>query len=388
MKQVLYTPQGLWKFYHDEQKGICFFAPRSTTPMLLFENGCSDFDTACDEKGNLFLISQDDKNNIYLFYYDRKKWNRQCILESKSVVPYDKNFRLFCTNGWVHALYNIRHDAQYLLVHHMLNENTKPEVIESRSYPFCYNVCQDSKQNLHVFYEKSGLMQKTFFWQNKSWCEPTLLTEISGDLISVQSIFDADDTLHLVYSKRNKTEYAVCYLNNQKSETILSGLENAPEPIILQHNEYHILFRMAGRLLQSSCLHPEDGFMKPQYYFPGSFNPHSLFRIKTCTSLQRHHIFANTIYGTEIRPDRFDATLIGDALNSIEFSLPDKPTEQPTELAQYMQEVSDFSEDDIEEPDVVEEPEEIPPNDSLYEKIEAMDARVAALEAQFKRADS
>ncbi|MBQ2966766.1 MAG: hypothetical protein IJE10_01430 [Clostridia bacterium] len=385
MKQVLYTPQGLWKFYHDEKKGICFYAPKSTTPMLLFEKGCADFDTACDEKGNLFLISQDDKNNLYLFYYDKKRWNRQCILESKSVVPYDKNFRLFCTNGWVHAFYNIRHEAQYLLVHHMLNENTKPEVIESRSYPFCYAVTQDSKQNIHVFYEKSGLMQKTFFWQNKAWVEPKLLTEINGDLISLQGIFDENDAMHLVYSRRNKQEYSVCYLSERGTQTLLSGLENAPEPIILQFKEYHILFRMAGRLLQSSAIRPEEGFLKPQYYFPGSFNPHSLFRIKTSQTLRRHHIFVDTIYGTEARPDRFDATLIGEALNAIDFALPEKPVEQESDLTQYMQEVSDFQKEEQKETVYDSPAPEVTPLDS---KLDAFEARISALENQFKKADS
>ncbi len=374
MKQVLYTPQGVWKFYHDAQKGICYYAPASSTPSILFEKGANDFDAACDESGNLFVICQDDKNNIHLFYYDRSKWTGRCVLESKSVVPYDKNFRMFCTNGWAHAFYTVRHDGNFLLVHHFLNENPKPEVIESRNFPFCYTAIEDSKQNIHIFYEKNGLQQKTFFWQNKNWTDAKMLTEISGDLLSVQGIFDEDDLWHLVYCKRNKQEHAVCYLNEKDSQTVLSGITGNPLPVILKDDTYHILFRNAGRLLQSSTMHPENQFPAPKFFYPGSFSPHSLFRIKSATPMARLHIFANTVYGLETRPDKFVPTVIGEALKKADFSLPEKVAEKPDDIELYKQEVSDFT------PTTTEKNSDA----LLVQKIAELETRLAKLESQYK----
>ena len=374
MKQVLYTPQGIWKFYHDSQKGICYYGPGNTTPNLLYEKGSSDFDTACDEKGNLFLICQDDKNNIHLFCHDRMKWTGQCVMESKSVVPYDKDFRLFCTNEWVHAFYTIRHDGKFLLAHHFLNENPKPEIIETREYPLCYTAIEDSKQNIHLFYEKNGLQQKTFYWQNKSWSDALMLTEISGDLIALQGVFDEDDRLHLVYCKRNKQEYAVCYINQKETTTIASGLKNNPTPIILKEDAYHILFRNAGRLLQCSTLHPENRFPAPQFFYPGSFSAHSLFRVKSSTPLARQRIFANTLYGLESRPDKFEPTVIGDKIKKLDFTLPEKITEKPDDIELYKQEVSDFTPQTSQNNSI-----------DVFQKLAELESRISTLENQTKQ---
>ncbi len=376
MKNIVYTQKGMWKFYHDEKLGLCFYEPGGTTPMILFDKGGADFDADCDESGCIYLMCQDDKNNLYLFYYDRQKWNKQCILESKSVVPYDKNFRIINVNGWINTFYAIRHAEKYLLIHHILNNEGKPQVIETFDAPFVYSALSDSKGNLYIIYEKGDIGYKEYVWQNKEWSSFVRMAKLPAPLCGVQAIADRKDELNLVCTCRKKQEYSVYFVTDSVLHEIVSGARQNPQPAVLYKNEYYVLFQLGGRLLQCTAENTENGFTKPTYYFPGSFSPHSLFKLSSTVSLSQKGVFASVVYGTELRRDRFDAAIIGDIISEIDFSLPAAPTEQKPEIEEYISRVAEF------DPEIVCLKDKTDPKD---EEIRRLKERIAELEQYIKK---
>ncbi len=382
MKNIVYTQKGMWKFYHDEKLGLCFYEPGCTTPMILYDKAAPDFDADCDEKGCIYVICQDDKNNIYLLYFDRKKWNRQCILESKSVVPYEKNFTLISLNGWINVFYTIRHAGQYLLIHHILNNQGEPQVIETSEHQIIYSIASDSKNNIYCVYEKNGIGFQLYSWQKKEWQSFKTLSALTGELYSLQTITDNRDALQIVCCTRVKQDYRVYYINAAGVQEILSGISVNPEPTIFYCSEYYILFHLGGRLLQTTSKNPEEGFTKPTYYFPGSFSPHRLFKISSVKNLRQKGIFAKYIYGSELRGDRFEAAIIGDLIHEIDFSLPTQITEKSNEIEEYIHEIAGFENEVAQLEERKNESEDI---SLLAERMEALEKRVYQLEQDNKK---
>ncbi len=190
MKHIVYTKSGMWKFYYDAHLGICFYEPNQLTPMILFDKGLDDFSVICNEKSEIFLLCQDDKNSIWLFIYDRRKWTRRCIFESKTIMPYRKSFQLICVNDWILAFYTIKHQEKYMLVHHILNNEENPEIIEQSDEPIIFTVTKDLSQNVHCLYLKDNLVEKIFTWSSKSWGCLLPVAEISGELFKISAIRD------------------------------------------------------------------------------------------------------------------------------------------------------------------------------------------------------
>ena len=62
-----------------------------------------------------------------------------------------------------------QHAEKYLLIHHILNNEGKPQVIETFDAPFVYSALSDSKGNLYIIYEKGDIGYKEYVWQNKEW---------------------------------------------------------------------------------------------------------------------------------------------------------------------------------------------------------------------------
>lgn len=342
MKHIVYTKTGMWKFYYDAHLGICFYEPQQLTPMILFDKGLDDFSVICNGKSEIFLLCQDDKNSIWLFVFDRKKWTRRCIFESKTIMPYPKSFQLICINDWISAFYTIKHQNKHMLVHHILNAEENPDIIEQSDSPIIFTVTKDLNQNIHCLYLKDNLVEKVFTWSSKSWGCSSPFAEISGDILNISAITDSDNELHFTYSARYKNDYSVCYGNKSGIQELIFGVSVNPKPVIFYDKEFYILFRMGGRLLKTSSGSPDNGFFKPSYYFPGSFSNHDIFRVSTPIPLSEFGIYVNEIYGTELRPDRFEAAIIGNTLNEIDFKLPTSPKEQPFDIEKFVDNSAPF----------------------------------------------
>lgn len=342
MKNIILTKQGLWKFYHDKNLGICFYGPKNKTPMILFEKGAKDFDAACDSNGNIYLLCQDDSNNIYLFFFDRTSWRRQCILECKSKVPYDKNFSIVVNNGWVNSFYTVKHSEKTLLIHHILNNDSQPKVIESSDTPILYTITTDINDNIYCIYQKESIGFQVYKWKEKCWQGFSPVQKIKGEICSVSAICDVNSVLHIVCSSREKNEFSVYYITRNGTEKIADGFSSNPFPSILCFDKYYILFKGNGRLMQCVAEDTEYGFGRPSYYFPGSFCTNSLFKFCCQQDLKNKKIFAEKIYGNEPRLNSFEASIIQDELDSIDFSIPLAPKEAVPEIESYIEIANPF----------------------------------------------
>jgi len=336
MKNIICTKQGMWKFYHDSNLGICFYGPRNDTPLILFDKGAKDFDVTCDDKGCIYLLCQDDKNNIYMFYYDRTSWRRRCILESKSAVPYDKNFSLIVKNGWINAFYTICHSDRTLLIHHILNSDNQPKVIETSEKPITYTITSDLNDNIYCIYQKDSIGFQVFKWNTKTWQNFSPIHTLPGDLSSVCAVCDRGTGLHIACCMRVRNEHAVYYVSRNGAEKIADGFTRNPEPVILSADKFYILLKTDGRLVQCVAENPDEGFSRPSYYFPGSFSTHSVFKLSSSADLRVHNVFAETVYGTEPHPRAFEAAIIQDALDKIDYSLPSMPAVKAPDIETFV----------------------------------------------------
>ena len=87
----------------------------------IFETPFSDFDVCADDKGNEFILCQDKENGIYLITVSGADINSKCILQSRVTEGYEKYFNAEYVNGWINAVYSIRHDDKILVIHHIIN---------------------------------------------------------------------------------------------------------------------------------------------------------------------------------------------------------------------------------------------------------------------------
>ena len=336
MKKILYDHSGAWKFYHDKNQGILFTEPKQRQPMVLFDKGKKDFDVCCDENGNITLICQDEKNGIYIFYYNRKSWNKQCILESKNDVSYPKNFRLENVNGWMNCFYVLKHNGKSLLIHHILNNEKEPEVLDSltcEELPFF--VTQDSKNNLYCFYDKSGVGYRRYVWSEKRWEPFRVMHQLDREVVSVSGMIDLEDRIHLVVCAGEEKKYSVCYLNKQGVQEIISdGFQNL-EPVILWDGQLHILFDFGGRILQSVSIDGGESFLKAKYFFPGSFARQEKAKIVSARPFAPLEIVVNETYGYETPTGTFEIAIVGEKLKKLMFTTLSKPTEVAPEIESY-----------------------------------------------------
>lgn len=346
MKNIISTKQGMWKFYHDKNLGICFYGPKDDTPMILFEKGAPDFDAVCDNEGCIYLLCQDDKNNIYLYYYDKISWRKQCILEARSAVPYDKNFTLLVTNGLVNAFYTIRHAKRTLLIHHILDGEKEPTVIETSPSPITYTVSSDGSNNIYCIYQKESIGFQMFNWGIKEWQNFSTLAVLPGELRFISAICDLSDRLHITCSLRERSDYKVYYISKNGVQEISDGFTRNPEPVILCTDQFYILLKTNGRLLQCTAKEPEQGFLKPTYYFPGSFCTHSLFKLSCSADLRLNKIFTGTVYGTEPRLNYFEAAIIQENLDRIDFSPVSVPTLKIPDIETFVENAEPFNSTD------------------------------------------
>ena len=310
MKKIVYAKNGMWKFYYDLKLGICYYEPKAFTPMILFEKGMEDFDVTCTPDGDIYLMCQDDTGNLYLFRHSLHKWSKQCIFESKSVIPYNKKFTLLYANEGMNAFYTIKHGKSELLIHHLLGEENEPFVLDSCDKPIIYCVTKDNYGNIYCLYQKEEIGYKMYNSSSGLWQNFVSLHKIDNDILSIDAIVGKDGILHGVLSFRERTTYNVCYFDSVNFYEILSDIQSNPEPAIFQYDKYYILFKLGGRLIQSFSENTSKGFTKPSYYFPGSFSPNYLFKLCSSTELSDSGIIANNLYGTEIRPDKFEPAII------------------------------------------------------------------------------
>lgn len=159
-----------WQFFYEPGRGIC--QKRGThIPQILYPDGTPDFDVACDELGQIHLITSNRAHDLVYFIHDRRNWQQFVILRSRGkAIP--GNFRLIPVGRWQNLFYSLTLEDRTLLIHHILDSPSEPQVLEQIQEPF---ICAASAQEtLCVFYRlyNGGLYAREYRWNQKEWDAP------------------------------------------------------------------------------------------------------------------------------------------------------------------------------------------------------------------------
>lgn len=248
----------------------------------IFETPFGDFDVCADDRGNIFVLCQDKENGIHLITISGKDVNEKCLLRSKITEGYEKHFNAEYVNGWINALYTIKHDGKNLIIHHTVNSDTSPFVLDSLENETKLFLFKDAQDNLYAVYKNEKIGYRKFEWKSKKWGEFTALCQAEGELLFADGDFTSEP--EFVFSLKDGNNVSV-YCGE---EEIISGIREEVMPVIINYRrELIVLFEYQGRILQS--IKKENGeFSRPKYAYFGSLTKYELlvnlfdtYKIKT-----------------------------------------------------------------------------------------------------------
>lgn len=248
----------------------------------IFETPFSDFDVCADDKGNIFILCQNNENGIYLITISGKDVSERCLLQSKVTEGYEKHFNSEYVNGWINALYSIKHDGKNLIIHHTINSDVSPFVLDSLENETKLFLFKDAQDNLYAVYKNEAVGYRKYEWKSKSWGEFTVLCQAEGELLFADGDFTTEP--EFVFSLKDGNNVSVCC----GDKNIISGINEKAMPVIINYRrELTVLFEYQGRILQS--VKKENGeFSRPKYAYFGSLSKYELlinladtYKIKT-----------------------------------------------------------------------------------------------------------
>ena len=233
----------------------------------IFETNFADFGVRADDKGNCYILCQNNKSAIYLISISGESVNKKCLLESKNETGYEKSFCIEYVNRWINGVYVIKHEEKYLLIHHIVNSDITPFVVDSFDEETKVFLFKDYEDNLYVLYNNEKTGYKKYDWKSKKWSSFTTLCEEKGRLIFA----DGDFTSSPVFAFSLKDENGVFVFCEEK---IISSLPEEVKPVVVNYRrELTILFEYQGRILKSV---KEEKFSRPKYAYFGTLSKYEL----------------------------------------------------------------------------------------------------------------
>ena len=252
----------------------------------IFETPFSDFDVCADDKGNEFIICQDKENGIYLITISGADVSSRCLLQSRITEGYEKFFNAEYVNGWINAIYSIKHEDKILLIHHIINSDIKPFVLDSLEEQTRVFMFKDYEDNLYAFYKNGQVGYKKYDWKSKVWSQFTAVCEAEGQLLFASGDFTKEP--QFAFSVKKGKEILVYCMD----KVLISGIREEVEPIVINYRrELTVLFEYQGRILKSVNV-SGDSFTRPKYAYFGSVSRYELitsisdtYKTKTYASL-------------------------------------------------------------------------------------------------------
>ena len=234
----------------------------------IFETAFNDFDVCADDKGNLFTVCQNDSNGIFLISINGESISRKCLLESKTEEGYNKSFCCEYVNGWINAVYVIKHEDRYLLIHHIINSEINPFVVDTFDDDTKLFLFKDYDDNLYVVYNKEETGFKKYEWKTKKWSSFEKICD--GKLLFASADFSEKERF-VVSVKEEKGTTVFC------GEKIISDLPEEVMPVVVCYGrETAVLFEYQGRILKSV---KEEIFSRPKYAYFGTIAKYELVTI-------------------------------------------------------------------------------------------------------------
>ncbi len=265
----------------------------------IFETAYDDFDVCADDKGNCFIVCQNNSNGIYLLSLSGEKVNEKCLLESRREDGYEKSFCCEYVNGWINAVYVIKHEDRYLLIHHIINSEINPFVVDTFDLDSKLFLFKDYDDNLYVIYNKEEIGFKKYDWKSKKWSG---FKEIcNGRLMFADGDFSMEENF-VVSAKEDKGTTVYC------GEEIISDLPEEVKPVVVCYRrETAVLFEYQGRILKSV---KEERFSRPKYAYFGSLARYELvtiisdtYKTKTYASLTPRGIYRPLVMSEPIKKE-------------------------------------------------------------------------------------
>lgn len=237
----------------------------------IFDTSFDDFDVCGDEKGNLYILCQDNNNSIHMITISGDKISIRCILNSKINDGYNKYFNIEYINGWLNAVYSIKHDDKYLIIHHIINSDINPVVIDTIDKSSKIFLFRDNDDNLYAIYKNLNIGYKKYNWKSKNWDAFSVLTDKEGELYFADAFLT--DSFETVLSINKDSDFSIICNN----ETIIDNIKDSLCPVIVNtKNETNVLFEYQGRILKSTKRDTDSNFSKAKYAYFGSLSRYTL----------------------------------------------------------------------------------------------------------------
>lgn len=285
----------------------------------IFETAFADFGVCADDKGNLYILCQNNKNAIYLISVSGESVSNKCLLESKNESGYEKSFCAEFVNGWINGVYVIKHEEKYLLIHHIVNSDINPFVVDSLDEKTKVFLFKDYEDNLYVLYNNERIGYKKYDWKSKKWSSFNELCQEKGELIFADGDFSAEPVFVLSL-KDEKGAFVYC------GEKIISPLPEKVMPVVVNYRrELTVLFEYQGRILKSV---KEESFSKPKYAYFGTLSKYEL----VCNI---EDSFKKTMYSTLTPRGTYRPLILNEAVQKEEIKEPEPMKEEISEAKKY-----------------------------------------------------
>ena len=286
----------------------------------IFETPFDDFDVCADDKGNVFVLCQNGENSIYLISVSGEDVTQKCLLQSRVTEGYEKFFNCEYVNGWINALYSIKHEEKTLLVHHIINSDIKPFVLDSLEEGSKVFLFKDFQDNLYAVYKNGKIGYKKYDWKSKEWGSFEIICQEEGKLLFVSADFTKEPVFAISVKKE---KYVSVYC---QSECILSGVTQEIKPVVVNYKrELSVLFEYQGRILKSV---KETQFTRPKYAYFGTVAKYELI-----TNLADTYKFKT--YGTLTQRGVYRTLLMSEIPQKEEISEPEPMPEEKSAEKKY-----------------------------------------------------
>ena len=268
MKSVVYNSYGVWRIYRSQGQ-LKMYSPIVCEETDLIETDYG-YSVCSDDRDNIYIICQDNCGDIYFITVNGEKTDKKCMLESKIKEGYEKNFSLIYVNGWINAVYMLKHENKNIIIHHILNSENRPEIIETVDSYSPVFVCR-REDNLFAFYKKEkGIVFKTYKWSEKKWTEPETICGEEDKILFINA--HVGDKINVVYCSEKKKRYNAVYAAKGYKYELIKNSASVVKPVICEHkNVMHVIFEYGGRILESTGEENDKILSKPRYSYYGTF---------------------------------------------------------------------------------------------------------------------
>ncbi|SHH00296.1 hypothetical protein [Tepidibacter thalassicus] len=165
------------------------------------------YDVDLDEKGNIYLVCVNDKNEIWYFINSNNNWKKTILVKSYYKHDYIDCVNIFTVNNKVHIFYSIvniqntKYIGHYYFNGYKWIKNSLYSLKNIKSYFIDYSINGD------VFFlfnknDNNGLYLSVFSDYHKKWKDEIKLNIQNIDIIKF--FVDSKCNIHLIYNDKGK----------------------------------------------------------------------------------------------------------------------------------------------------------------------------------------